>query len=276
MIDFKPSNNKHGWRRVKNNKPTVFGFKSRRNFLDKFEGSRLGMRKLVGVATKDFRKYSYPNQHEAVLSFLWSHVGDYYCDVLSEFCRKTRKYKNSMITSPQSKLDPYLGKRSRKCYWRRQKYVNGTLIGANGFYVDAEGKIQILPDYIGGSRNFKIKKKKRSLEYLYEYNEKNIIIPDEGILSTKSIFKIGKGYVTDLRNNMISNNPLKVYLIEESRFDISDRNDKVKDRLYLQNFRPVFILGRKVEEQYVRYVKRSWYYRSKYFIFAIKNENKII
>lgn len=276
MIDFKPSSNKHGWRRVKNNKPAIYGFKSRRNFLDKFEGSRIGMRKLVRLVAKDRRSYNYPNQYEAVLSFLWSHVGDYYCDVLSEFCKKTNKYRRSMMISPRLRLDNYLGLTQVGYYYYRNKNtVNELPVSSYGFYVDLDGKIQVLPDSIGGCRNYKVKKRKKSLEHLYKYNEENIIMPDIETLKTKSIIKVGSGYVTNLKNSIVSNIPLKVYLIREDRFDISDKNDKVKDLMYLQNFHPVFVLGRKTNEQYIRYVNGGWYYRSKYFIFAVKNENKI-
>lgn len=276
MIDFKPRNNKHGWRRVKNNIPTVFGFKSRRNFLDKFEGNRLGMRKLVNAVAKDYRNYNYPKQHEAVLTFLWSHIGDYYDDVLSEFCKKTNKYRQSMMISPRSRLNNYLGLTYEYYYSRYMNFMNGLPVGSYGFYVDSEGKIQVLPNFIGGCKNYKVKKRKKSLEHLYRYNEENIIIPDIETLKTKSIIKIGSGYVTDLKNNIISNKPLKVYIIEKDRFDISDSNGKIKDLMYLQSFRPVFILGRKTNEQYIRYINGGIYYRSRYFIFAVKNENRVI
>lgn len=277
MIDFKPRSNKHGWRRVKNNKPTIFGFKSRRNFLDKFEGNRLGMRRLVSTVAKDYRNYNYPNQHEAVLSFLWSHVGDYYNDVLSEFCKRTNKYCRSMMISPKLRLNNYLGlTHSGYYYYRSLNSVNGQPVGSFGFYVDLEGKIQVLPDFVGGCKNYKVKKRKKSLEYLYMYNEENIIIPDIETLKLKSIIKVGTGYATDLKNSIISNNPLKIYLIREDRFDITDRNNKIKDRLYLQSFKPVFILGRRASEQRVRYIDGGWYSRGRYFIFAVKNENKVV
>ena len=228
MLDFKPRKEKHGWRK----KDPVYSFKKSRNWLrEKFEGTRIGIRKLKRVS-EDWDNVCYQPfvDYEHIDHFLYTMIGRTYQYAWEKFLKKVKHYGRicrKTVRDFERLFKDRVGVQSLYS-WNRNKSV---------FYINNSGVIDFR------RADFNYKPKKIYKKEIREHNGENEI----SVFKNSSITPIDKQlYVVFPGVDIISKTPIKVFTIGKDLW--STRVGKYS--ILLDKFTIVVVPGWKIKEGY--------------------------
>lgn len=235
MIQFKPTREKHGWKKKKYkpcNITTVYGFKSCRRWIrDKFDGSRIGHRKLIRIGKDwdDSNLYTPFLDYDDIYYFLYDNLGKTYQEAWERFLKIVKPNLNKYHKNTKEIEKTFKEFLSISDRWYRSRIAQ--------FCLDEEGKIDIKHNNLN-----KYKPKKVYKKYILVCNGNKVI--EECPYQITKIDK--KLYIFDPWTKEISSTPLSVFTISEKRWN----NKKGKDIYYLKSYRRIIVPGWKINKGY--------------------------
>lgn len=234
MIDLSFTSDKHGRsHNQKLRKSILRGYKKRRRFLDSFEGTRIGSRKLL-LKTMDYddtrSRYLSGPEFENIIHWAWTVIGMTVDEAYSSFRKQLKgNYRNSTLEM----FYDYTGIQKFH-YWRgEERYTSWT-----GLYVDPET----------GLLDMKTLKAHRRLAYKLRKQPKEVIEHNLGTIKlTKNLRKgptiYGKAYIIDRTTKKLVPGLHRVLIVPEDATFPGIRDKYWKLREYLKTYKKVWVPG---------------------------------
>lgn len=234
MLKFKPTKEKHGWRKrgcygnKHINPTTIYGFGPLRRWLRRFDGNKIGHRKLNKVVRDpdDYRIDPRPfPDYDDMRRFFLDNLGKTYQEAWEKFLRiigpKLPKYRRN-TKELEAIFLRFLGEHHRG--W-----------GNSRFKLNDEGKIDL---NWGNLNNYKSRKIHKKL--IREYNGVGYICGD-----LNKITDLGKRlYTYDPTTEVPSESPQRIFVISEKRW----HGRCGKDEYFLRRYSLVVVPGWKVDK----------------------------
>lgn len=230
MIDLSFTSTKHG---RSHNQKILHSYKRRRRFLDSFEGTQIGSRKLL-LKTTDYDdvrcKYLDGPEYENIIHWAWTVIGKTVDEAYSSFRKQLKgDYGKSAL-----ELFYYYTGIQKSHYWLgEERYISWT-----GLYVDPEtGLLDIKTHKELRRLAYKLRKQPKKV---IEHNL-NTIKLDENI--RKGITKYGKVYIIDRSTKKLIPGLHNVLIVPEDFTLPTNREKYWKLTEYLKTYKKVWVPG---------------------------------